>query len=70
MTVRIHVSDMLGKRKMNQRELARRTGIRPNTINAMYHETIKRLEVEQLDKLCEALDCQPSDLLSHEKRGS
>lgn len=48
---------------MTQRELAEKTGIRPATVSALYHETIKRLEIEQIDKICDVLDCQPGDIL-------
>lgn len=27
------------------------------SVSALYHETIKRLEIEHIDKLCEVLDC-------------
>lgn len=67
MTVRLHVSEWLGKRKMTQKELSKLTGIRPATISAMYHETIKRIEIDQIEALCEVFDCQPGDLFTYEK---
>lgn len=65
MGVKIKVSDLLGKHKMTQRELADKTGIRPATISALYHETIKRIEIEQIAKLCEVFNCQPGDIFSY-----
>ena len=65
MGVKIQVSDLLGKHKMTQRELADKTGIRPATISALYHETIKRIEIEQIAKLCEVFNCQPGDIFSY-----
>ena len=35
---------------MTQAELARKTDIRPNTINALYHEYIKYISVEDLGR--------------------
>lgn len=67
MKLKIHVSDLLGKHKMTQKELATRTGIRPATISALYHETAKRIELEHIVKLCEAFNCQPGDLFTIEK---
>lgn len=61
--VRLHLSRLLGERKMTQAELSRLTGIRPNTINDMYHETIDRISLDAIDKLCEALDCSLGELL-------
>ena len=39
------------------------TGIRPNTINEMYHELTDRINIEHLDLICEALDCELDDLI-------
>jgi putative transcriptional regulator len=66
MKLKIHVSEWLGKKKMTQKELSELTNIRPATISAMYHETIKRIEVEQIEALCKAFDCQPGDLFTYE----
>lgn len=59
----LHLSRLLGERKMPQSELARLTGIRPNTINELYHGTIERIGLDQLDRICEVLDCSLGELL-------
>ena len=51
---------------MTQAELARKTGIRPATINEMYHELCERVNLEHIDLICEALQCDISDLLKYE----
>ena len=63
MILRIKISELMGKHKMSQQELSRRTGIRAATISLLYHEKAKRIEVTHIVKLCEVLQCQPSDLL-------
>lgn len=63
--IRINLSEILGRYRITQAELIRRTGIRPGTINKMYHERIHRLEMEHLDKICKVLNCQPGDLLEY-----
>lgn len=63
--VKIHLSKLLGERRWTQKDLARVTGIRPSTINEWYHEIIPRLNVEHIDKICEALDCQITDLIEY-----
>lgn len=50
---------------MNQRQLAEKTGIRASTISAMCTGTAKHIPVDVLDKICDALHCQPGDLLEH-----
>ncbi len=59
----LHLSRLLGEQKMPQAELSRLTGIRPNTINDMYHGTIERVGLDQLDRVCEALDCGLEELM-------
>ncbi|MGI6286679.1 helix-turn-helix transcriptional regulator [Neomoorella humiferrea] len=63
--IRIKVSELLGRHKMTQKSLSEKTGIRPGTVSALYHETVKRLEIEHLNKLCEVFNCQPGDLLEY-----
>ncbi|MED3553985.1 helix-turn-helix transcriptional regulator [Cytobacillus praedii] len=67
MKLRIHVSELLGKKKWTQKDLAERTGIRPATISALYHETVKRIETDHIVALCEAFECQPGDIFTYEK---
>lgn len=66
--VRIRLSALLGERRMTQIELSRKTGIRPATINEIYHELVERINLEHIDKICEALDCDISDLLKYEPK--
>lgn len=61
--VRILLSTLLGERRWTQADLARMTGIRPNTISDLYHEFAVRVNLEHLDLICEALDCELSDLI-------
>ena len=63
--VRIHLSKLLGERRWTQLDLAKITGIRPSTVNEWYHEIIPRLNVEHIDKICEALNCDLPDLLEY-----
>lgn len=65
MPIKIKVSDMLGSHKMSQKNLSDKTGIRPATISALYHETVKRIEIEHMEKLCTAFNCQPGDLFEY-----
>ena len=63
--VKIKVSELLGKYKMSRTELSRITGIRINTISALYYETIKRLDVDMINSLCKAFNCHVSDLIEY-----
>lgn len=63
--IKIHLSKILGEKRMTQAELSRLTGIRPNTISEIYNELIDRINLEHLDKICDALNCDISDILEH-----
>ena len=43
--------------------LARATGIRPTTISDYYNEIAERMNLNHLDLICEALDCEPDEIL-------
>ena len=61
--IRILLSTKLGELRWTQADLARATGIRPNTINELYHELVDRVNLEHLDLICEALDCKLDELI-------
>lgn len=61
--IRILLSRKLGELRVTQSDLARATGIRPNTINDYYHELAERINLEHLDLICTALDCDITDLI-------
>lgn len=61
--IRIRLSTLLGEKRWTQADLARRTGIRANTINDYYHEMADRVNLEHLDRICEVLGCDLSDLI-------
>jgi len=64
--IRILLSTRLGERRWTQADLARATGIRPSTINDLYHEIADRVNLEHLDLICEALDCELDELIVRE----
>lgn len=64
--IRILLSTLLGERRLTQADLARKTKIRPNTINDLYHELTDRVSLVHLDLICEALECELSDLIVRE----
>lgn len=61
--IKILLSRKLGEIRWTQADLARATGIRPNTIGELYHELVDRVNLEHLDKICEVLDCELSELI-------
>lgn len=63
MAIKILLSKKLGELRWTQADLARKTGIRPNTISEMYNEICERVNLEHLNLICEALDCDLSEIM-------
>ncbi len=63
--VRILLSRKMGELRITQSELAEATGIRPNTINDLYHNVAERVNLDHLDKICEALQCDLSEIIEY-----
>lgn len=61
--IRLLLSEMLEKRERTAYWLAKETGIRYASIWQMTKGDTARLHVETLDRICEALECEPGDLL-------
>ncbi len=63
--VKIHLSRILGEKRLNQSQLSRKTGIRPNTICEYYNEIADSIKFEHINSICKALDCSASDLIEY-----
>lgn len=61
--IKILLSRKLGELRWTQADLSRATGIRAATINALYNEVADRVNLDHLSKICEALDCDLSDIM-------
>ena len=62
-----NIDVMLAKRKMSVTELSEKVGITMANISILKNGKAKAVRVSTLLKLCEALDCQPGDLLEYRK---
>lgn len=65
--IRIKLSEVLGRKKMTRKRLAEMTNVRPNTIGDLYNERVHKIDINILDKVCEALECDVSDILEYQK---
>ncbi len=63
--IKNHLSRILGERRWTQTKLAAMTGIRKSTISDLYNEMAERISFDQLDRICEALDCTLPELLEY-----
>ena len=58
--------DMLSADNAAIRDEAKKTGIRAATINELYNEVTDRVSLNQLDRICQVLECDLTDLLKRD----
>lgn len=57
----------MGEHKMKVKDVARETGLNRNTVTLLYKEAVQRIELDEIEKLCDLFDCEISDLLERVK---
>ena len=65
--IKSKLKNVLNDRKMTQLQLVEKTGVRQPTISALANDTLKRIPLDVLDRICEVLDCDVSDVLEYKK---
>ncbi len=63
----VNIDVMLAKRKMSVTELSERVGITMANISILKNGKAKAIKIQTLDKICEALECEPGDILEYKK---
>lgn len=63
--LRIHLSRLMGERKLKISDVSRMTGVNRGTITRLYQETAARVELETLDQLCRVLQCTVGELMEY-----
>jgi len=61
----INVDVMLAKRKMSVTELADKVGITMANMSILKTGKAKAIRLSTLNAICEALECQPGDILEY-----
>ena len=61
----INVDVMLAKRKMSVTELTERVGLTMANVSLLKNGKVKAIKLSTLEKICEALNCQPGDILEY-----
>ena len=67
MGIIINIDVMLAKRKMSVTELSERIGITMANLSILKNGKAKAVRFATLEAICEALNCQPGDLLEYRK---
>ena len=67
MAIEVNLSVMLAKRKMSMTELADKVGITLANLSVLKTGKAKAIRFSTVEAICEALDCQPGDILEYVK---
>lgn len=65
MSIEVNLDIMLAKRKMSMTELSEKVGITMANLSILKTGKAKAIRFSTLESICEALDCQPGDILSY-----
>ena len=67
MGIIINIDIMLAKRKMSVTELTEKVGITMANLSILKNGKAKAIRFSTLEAICDALDCQPGDILEYKK---
>ena len=67
MPIIVNLDVMMAKRKIRSKDLANQLGITEANLSILKTGKAKAMRFTTLEAICEALDCQPGDLLEYQK---
>ena len=65
MPIVVNLDVMLAKRKMSLSELSEKVGVTLANLSVLKTGKAKAVRFSTLESICEALDCQPGDILAY-----
>ena len=66
MKIIVNLDVMMAKRKIGLMDLSEKINITPTNLSILKNNKARAIRFETLAKICNALDCQPSDILEFE----
>jgi len=67
MSIVVNLDVMLAKRKMKLKDLSEHVGITMTNLSLLKTGKARGVRFNTLNAICEALDCQPGDILEYQK---
>lgn len=67
MPIIINIDVMLAQRKMSVTELSEKVGITMANLSILKNAKAKAIRLSTLEAICDALDCQPGDILEYRR---
>ncbi|MDZ7658953.1 helix-turn-helix transcriptional regulator [Fodinibius sp.] len=70
MAIKVNLDLMLVKRDMTLTELSEEVGVTISNLSILKTGKAKAVRFSTLNAICEALDCQPGDILEYESNNN
>lgn len=67
MPIIVNLDVVMAKRKISSTELAKKLGITMANLSILKNNKAKAIRFSTLESICEALECQPGDILEYTK---
>lgn len=67
MPIIVNLDVMMAKRKISSNDLAEKIEITAANLSILKTNKAKAIRFSTLEKICEVLECQPSDILEYSK---
>ncbi len=65
MPIVVNLDVMMAKRKMSLNELSEKVGLTLSNLSILKTGKARAIRFSTLESICEALDCQPGDILEY-----
>ncbi|MFD2869061.1 helix-turn-helix domain-containing protein [Kurthia populi] len=65
--IKVHLSRILGEKRLSVTDLSKMTGLNRAGLSKLYNEKTTSISFETLEKVCTALECDITDLLEIQK---
>ncbi|MCB0839340.1 MAG: helix-turn-helix transcriptional regulator [Bacteroidetes bacterium] len=68
MPIIVNLDVMLARRKLKLKELSEMVGVSNVNLSILKQGKVKAIRFSTLEAICEALDCQPGDILEYQRK--
>ncbi|TYA10947.1 helix-turn-helix transcriptional regulator [Paenibacillus faecis] len=62
-----HLSEIMGRKRLTQRDVVRGTGLAINTVAGLYRDESKRVDLDTIDKLCKFLGVTVGEIFEYKE---
>ena len=65
--IKVNLSKLMGENKLTFSSLSKKTGISQGTLSEIYHDKVKMLRFDTIEKLCNYFNIEVGELIENKK---